>query len=131
MKFTEYPLPFEQWTDFVIKFKHNTSKNGFLQVWMNGQMIANYTGSLGYNTGMKDYAKFGYYNWTGTNMNTVPRKVMLREPTIVADPSASTYTEAQLRSHVNGGASSSTLVAGGTTGGTGSGLCSTIECAAQ
>ena len=132
MKFAEYPIPFEQWTDFVVKFKHNTSGNGLLQVWMNGQMITNYTGSLGYNTGMKDYAKFGYYNWTAANMNAVPRKVMLREPHIVADPTGSTYTHDQLRALANGGSSSSsTVVAGGTSGGTSGGLCSTIECAAQ
>jgi hypothetical protein len=29
---------------------------------MNGQQIANYQGSLGYNSAYKDYAKFGYYN---------------------------------------------------------------------
>jgi hypothetical protein len=62
MRFTEYPILFGLWADFVLKFKHNTSGNGFLQVWMNGQQIANYQGSLGYNSAYKDYAKFGYYN---------------------------------------------------------------------
>ena len=86
VKHAEYPIPFHRWTDFVIKFKQNTSGNGFLQVWMDGQMIADYTGSLGYNTGYTDYAKFGYYNWTASEMNSTPRKVLLREPTIVNDP---------------------------------------------
>ena len=96
--YAEYPIPFHQWTDFVLKFKHNTSGNGFLQVWMNGQMIANYQGSLGFNTpGMKDYAKFGYYNWTASAMNSTPRNVLLRAPTLVADPTGQTYSAEQVR----------------------------------
>ncbi|HEU4923559.1 MAG TPA: hypothetical protein VFT23_10845, partial [Burkholderiales bacterium] len=77
-------------------FKHNTSGNGFLQVWMNGQQIANYQGNLGYNTGYKDYAKFGYYNWTASSMNGTARKVLLRSPTIVSDPTGQTYTLEQI-----------------------------------
>ena len=97
VRFTEYPIPFGQWADFVFKFKHNTSGAGFLQVWMNGQQIANYQGSLGYNTGYKDYAKFGYYNWTASSMNGTARKVLLRSPTIVSDPTGQTYTLEQIR----------------------------------
>ena len=97
VKFAEYPMPFGRWADFVIKFKHNTSGNGLLQAWMDGQQIANYAGSLGYNTGMTDYAKFGYYNWSGSAMSSVPRKILLRAPTIVRDPTGQTYTAAQVR----------------------------------
>ena len=60
-------------------------------------MIANHQGSLGYNTGMPDYAKFGYYNWSGAAMGSNPRKVLLRSPTIVADPTGSTYSAEQVR----------------------------------
>jgi hypothetical protein len=96
VRFTEYPIPFGQWVDFVLKFKHNTSGNGLLQVWMNGQQIANYQGSLGYNSSYKDYAKFGYYNWTASSMNGTARKVLLRSPTIVSDPTGQTYTLEQI-----------------------------------
>ena len=96
VRFTEYPIPFGQWADFVIKFKHNTSGAGLLQVWMNGQPIASYQGNLGYNTGYKDYAKFGYYNWTASSMNGTARKVLLRSPTIVSDPTGQTYTLEQI-----------------------------------
>jgi Polysaccharide lyase/Bacterial Ig domain len=97
VRFAEYPIPFGRWVDFVLKFRHNTSGNGLLQVWMDGQQIANYSGSLGYNTGMADYAKFGYYNWSGSAMSSVPRKVLLRAPTIVADPTGQTYNAEQVR----------------------------------
>ena len=95
--YAEQPIPFGQWTDFVFKFRHNTNGNGFLQVWMDGEMIANHQGSLGYNTGMPDYAKFGYYNWSDAAMGSNPRKVLLRAPTIVADPTGSTYSAEQVR----------------------------------
>jgi len=97
VKYAEHPIPFHRWADFVLKFKHNTSGNGFLQVWMDGEMIANHQGSLGYNTGMADYAKFGYYNWSGAAMGSNPRKVLLRAPTIVADPTGQTYSAEQVR----------------------------------
>ena len=133
VRHTEYDIPFGRWADFVFKFKHNTSGNGLLQAWMDGQMIANYTGSLGFNTGMADYAKFGYYNWSGTSMNSTARKVLLRSPTIVADPTGSKYSQEQLRALVSAGSSStsgSIADTGGTTTAS-SGLCSTIQCASQ
>jgi len=97
VKYAEHPIPFHRWADFVVKVKHNTSGNGLLQVWMDGEMIANHRGSLGYNTGMPDYAKFGYYNWSGAAMGSNPRKVLLRSPTIVADPTGQTYDAEQVR----------------------------------
>jgi hypothetical protein len=103
VKFAEYPIPFGEWTDFVLKFKQNPSGAGFLQVWMNGQQITNYQGSLGYDTGYKDYAKFGYYNWTASSMNGAARKVLLRSPTIVADPTGETYTLHQISALLGSG----------------------------
>src|SRR4029453_11666880 len=111
-------MPFGRWADFVVKFKQNTSGNGSLQVWMDGQLIASRQGSLGYNTGEKDYAKFGYYNWSDSPLNPTPRKVLLRSPTIVADPTGSTYSQDQVRALLG---SSATSVAGGSTSTTGSG----------
>ena len=70
-------------------------------------MIADYKGSLGYNTGYTDYAKFGYYNWTASAMGSTPRKVLLREPTIVNDPTGQKYSPEQLRAHVGSSATSS------------------------
>ena len=70
---------------------------------MNGQQIANYQGSLGYDTGYKDYAKFGYYNWTANSMNGAARKVLLRSPTIVADPTGETYNLDQISALLGSG----------------------------
>jgi hypothetical protein len=104
IKTASYDMPFGRWADFVIKFKHNTSGKGFLQAWIDGQMIANYTGSLGYDTGTADYAKFGYYNWSRTKMGPSARKVLLRSPTIVADPTGSKYSQQQMRTLLHGAA---------------------------
>ena len=96
--YADQPIPFGQWTDFVFKFRHNTNGNGFLQVWMDGEQIVNHHGSLGFDTpGYNNYAKFGYYNWSDAAMASNPRKVLLRSPTIVADPSGSTYNAEQVR----------------------------------
>lgn len=128
----DQPMQFGRWVDFVIKFKHNTSGSGYLQVWMDGQQIVNHQGNLGFNTpGFKDYGKFGYYNWSGSSMSST-RKVLLSSPTIVADPTGSTYSADQIRALVNGsgGASlaGSTSTTGGTTQTADAGVCSTASC---
>jgi hypothetical protein len=116
--YAEQPIPFGRWVDFVFKLKHNTSGSGFLQVWMDGNQIVNHQGNLGFNTpGYNDYAKFGYYNWSGSSMSSTARKVLLRAPTVVADPTGSTYTADQVRTLVSPGASTTTA-GGTTTGGT-------------
>ena len=133
--YAERPIPFGRWADFVLKFKHNTSGNGFLQVWMDGELIATHNGNLGFNTpGFKDYAKFGYYNWS-SGMNS-SRKVILRSPTIVADPTGSTYSAAQVRallgssesSAAGGGSTTTTSSTGGSTTTADSGVCSSASC---
>jgi hypothetical protein len=96
---TERPIQFGRWVDFVFKFKLNTSGKGFVQAWMDGTQIFNHQGTVGYNTGSsRPYFKFGYYNWTSFSST---RKVMLRSPVIVADPTGSKYTQADLRSYIN------------------------------
>lgn len=101
VEFSDLPMPFGRWADFVFKFKENTSGNGLLQVWMDGAQIADYKGSLGFNTGGKDYMKFGYYNWSLTTMGSSPRKLLLRSPIIVADRIG--YTHEALEKFVNKG----------------------------
>jgi hypothetical protein len=96
-KHGDRPIKFGQWMDFVIKFKHNTSGNGFLQAWVDGEQIVDYKGNLGFNTSYKDYAKFGLYNWASFSK---PRKVMLHKPTVVLDPTGSKYDAATLRAYV-------------------------------
>jgi len=130
--YADQPIPFGRWVDFVFKFKQNTSGSGFLQVWMDGQQIVNHTGNLGFSTGATDYAKFGYYNWSSFNSS---RKVMLRSPTIVADPTGSTYSQEQVRALLGGTAADalaggSTSTTGSTTTTAGSGVCSTALCVA-
>ena len=141
--YAEQPIPFGRWMDFVIKFKQNTSGAGFAQVWMDGNLIVNHQGNLGFDTpGYLDFMKWGYYNWTSAFAS--PRKVRLRGPTLVADPTGSKYTAADLRAVLTGEGSSSatagatsgissTADSTGSTGGStsGGGVCSTITCAAQ
>jgi hypothetical protein len=95
----ERPIPFGRWMDVVVKFKLNSPGNGFVQVWADGTQIFNHVGPVGYQTGShKPYFKFGYYNWSSFKS---PRKVLLRSPIVVADPTGSKYTHADLRSYIN------------------------------
>jgi hypothetical protein len=91
-------IPFGRWVDFVFRFKQSIDGNGFLQVWQDGEPIVDHQGSLGFNTpGYRDYIKFGYYNWSSF---ATSRKVLLRSPMIVLDPSGSKYSAEDLRAHV-------------------------------
>lgn len=89
-KYAEQPIPFGRWMNFVLRFRQNTSGSGFLQVWLDGTRIVDHRGSLGFSTpGYKDYFKFGYYNWSREFSS--PRKVLVRSPLIVADPTGDKY----------------------------------------
>ncbi|MGE5639334.1 MAG: Ig-like domain-containing protein [Clostridia bacterium] len=91
-------IPFGRWVDFVFKFRESQSSSGFLQAWIDGSQVVNYSGPLGYNTpGYLDYFKFGYYNWSTFNSS---RKVLLRSPVVVQDPTGSKYQASDLRSYV-------------------------------
>lgn len=96
--FSDRAIPFGKWSDFVFKWKQSTSGAGYLQVWQDGVQIVNYQGNLGFNTGVLDYMKFGYYNWGSFNTS---RKVYLRAPVIVSDPTGSKYSADDLRAYVN------------------------------
>ena len=99
-KYPDIPIRFGQWMDFVFKFRHALDGSGWLQVWMDGQKIVDYSGPIGFNTpGYRDYAKFGYYNWSSFASS---RKVLLRSPVLVRDPTGSTYSPDALRAHVHG-----------------------------
>ena len=97
-RYPEIPIRFGRWMDFVFKFRHATDSSGLLQVWMDGEQIVNYAGPLGFNTpGYRDYAKFGYYNWGNYDSS---RKVLVRSPIMVSDPSGSKYSAEMLRAVV-------------------------------
>src|SRR5205823_4731624 len=94
----QIPIQFGQWMDFVFKFREALDGSGLLQVWLNGQQVMDYSGPLGYYTpGYLDYAKFGYYNWSSFNSS---RKVLLRSPVLVKDPTGSRYQASDLSAFV-------------------------------
>jgi hypothetical protein len=94
----DIPLPFGRWIDFVFKVKENI-QSGLAQVWMDGKQICDYTGPVGFLTqGFNSYVKHGYYNWSDYK---TPRKVLLRSPVTVADPTGSKYKPEDLRAFIN------------------------------
>ena len=97
-RYPEIPIRFGRWMDFVFKFRHATDSSGLLQVWMDGEQIVDYRGPLGFNTpGYRDYAKFGYYNWGNYDSS---RKVLVRSPIMLKDPTGSKYGADTLRAAV-------------------------------
>jgi hypothetical protein len=89
-RYAEQPIAFERWMSFVFRFRESAGGDGFLQVWLDGRPIVDHRGALGFSTpGYKDYFKFGYYNWSRTFSS--PRKVLVRSPLIVADPTGDKY----------------------------------------
>ena len=62
---------------------------------MDGERIVDHRGDLGYNTGRNSYVKFGYYNWSEAISSS--RKLLLRSPTIVADPAGEKYSAEQVK----------------------------------
>lgn len=123
----EQPIPFGRWMDFVIKFRNNVQGQGFAQVWLDGNQIVNHQGNLGFNTpGYLDFMKWGYYNWTSAFSS--PRKVRLRNPTLVQDPSGSKYSASQIRSILTGGTSSAGTSDGTSTTASTGGVCSSASC---
>lgn len=99
-KYPEMPIRFGQWMDFVFKFRHAIDGSGLLQVWLDGQQIVDYAGPIGFNTpGYKDYAKFGYYNWSNFSSS---RKVLVRSPILVQDPTGNKYAADAMRAYVQG-----------------------------
>ncbi len=96
-KYGQIPIPFGRWTDFVFEFRES-QRDGFLHAWMDGREIVDYEGPLGFRTAYKDYAKFGYYNWSRFSSS---RKVLLRSPLLVVDPTGDKYRESDLRSFVD------------------------------
>lgn len=58
-----------EWYDFVIKARvdPNANGSGYVKVWINGSLVANYNGPFGYKyENPVDYAKVGIYHWNST-----------------------------------------------------------------
>ena len=61
------PMPRDRWIDLVFNFRwdHRPNGSGFFKVWMDGELIVNYTGPIGFPTHSagqnSTYFKFGSY----------------------------------------------------------------------
>jgi hypothetical protein len=69
------------WLRFVVQARVDTNNqnNGFVRVWMNGTLVADYHGPLGYRLTAPDYAKIGLYHWLGNNQNPIDQRYPLRQ----------------------------------------------------
>ncbi len=83
-------FPFGQWVDYVIKAKISVdpADEPFVRVWQDGNQIVNFEGPIGYALEADDYAKLGFYHWTGQNewdRSKPVRSLWLREASLVRD----------------------------------------------
>lgn len=62
------------WNRFIVKARKDltTRENSFVQVWLNGTLIVDYHGPLGYNLPDADYPKVGLYKWFSVSPTTTP-----------------------------------------------------------
>ncbi|MDF3055824.1 MAG: hypothetical protein K0R17_39 [Rariglobus sp.] len=66
------PCTVGTWHDFVVNVKWTHLSDGFLKVWLNGDLLVDYTGPtyMDYGAGKGPYFKMGdykgVYNWSGT-----------------------------------------------------------------
>jgi hypothetical protein len=89
------PVPFDRWVDIVVQFR--VGAVGSLRVWMDGNLIVEYDGSLGLDAPERDFPRFG---WAFFDPITTSRKLLLRSPVLVVDPGGR-YTQDDLRAFVN------------------------------
>ncbi len=92
----EIPIPFDRWSEVVLKIKLSNGKptGGYVQAWMDGELKMDFQGAVGYDHQHKPYFKFGFYNWT-SGLNT-GRRIILRNPVVVIDPTGDKYKHADL-----------------------------------
>lgn len=93
-----------QWATVVVHARISTdaAKGPFLRFWIDGQLLGEHLGPVGYNGTGSDYAKVGYYHWLSGNtwdVNVPVRTMYLSRSMLVRDASQ-TYTEADLRAAV-------------------------------
>ena len=51
----------DTWNDFKFQIKHSTGSDGFIKVWLNGELIFENSGPTLYSTSAGGYMKFGMY----------------------------------------------------------------------
>jgi hypothetical protein len=76
----------------------------FIQTWINGSLVVNYKGPVGYNQPTaQPYVKHGVYHWTNLNpwdLRLPQRDVLFRRAALVLDPGR-VYTATDLAAFVN------------------------------
>lgn len=81
-----------RWVRIVMqgRISPNMADNPFMKVWVDGNLVASYSGPLGYYVDAKPKMKFGIYKWMSSanpwDMNVPTRKVYLRQALLLRDP---------------------------------------------
>lgn len=79
----------ENWHDFVVQARVDPAAagSGYVKAWINGALVADYTGPLGYRyDSPKDYAKVGVYHWQSQTNNWhegAPESVEVRVASVI------------------------------------------------
>ena len=96
-----------RWLNFVTQANVATdvSQNPFVKTWLNGQLIVNYAGPVGYKQPtVQSYAKHGIYHWVDStnewDMSIPTRTLKIKRPLIVRDANR-LYAQPQIEALLN------------------------------
>lgn len=93
-----------RWATVVVHARISTdaAKGPFLRFWIDGQLLGEHLGPVGYNGTGSDYAKVGFYHWLSGNTwdGKVPVRTMYVSRSMLVRDASQIYTEADLRAAV-------------------------------
>ena len=99
-------MPVRQWVTAVVQARmaNDATQTPFLRLWLNGALVADYAGPLGYllPPGGLAYAKAGIYHWVAANDwdLAVPRRALLIGAMLGVRDATGRYTAEQLAAAV-------------------------------
>ncbi len=102
-------VPFGRWIQFIAQAElHQPGSNSpsTLRLWMNGMLLVDYRGDLGYRLPPSShaYAKVGIYHWTNGNPwdERVPRRTVLLRRALLIQDRDNSYSLATIASALTG-----------------------------
>ena len=102
------PMPVRQWVTVVVQARISSQPvlAPFLRMWLNGKLVTDYAGPLGYmlSQGGFAYPKVGIYHWMSDNLwdLKVPTRAVLIGAMITVQDTAERYTLDMLQAAVAG-----------------------------
>lgn len=107
-----FPLPKGEWVDIEVSVCWDWDEDGFLDIWMNGEKIVNYSGPTCYNDVNGPYMKLGIYRtpWITETETIYYDDLQILRNGVIVHPDMDTFTRGGAYSDQNHGSATSILV---------------------